>query len=62
MVDERGEDDQADDEEEHEETKLVGTRSERLYEDLQSGRMVSQLEQAQYTHDAYELQQFTAHS
>ena len=59
VVDERREDDESDDEEEHEQTELVGARAERLYEDLQSRRMMSQLEQAQYTHDADELQQFT---
>ena len=60
VVDEWREDDKSDDEKEDEQAELVGAGSERLNEDLQSGRMNGQLEQAQYTHDADELQQFAA--
>jgi len=36
VVDERREDDESDDQEEHEQAQLVGARTERLHEDLES--------------------------
>jgi len=46
VVDESGEDDDAQYEEEHQQHELVRARLERLYENLESGRVARQLEQS----------------
>lgn len=52
VVDERGEDDHADDEEEDEEAEFVGTGLERVDKNLEAGRVTGQLEEA---HDSYDV-------
>lgn len=56
VVDETGEDDDAQDEEEDEQRQLLGRRPERLDEDLESGRVASQLEQSHDADDGEELE------
>ena len=56
VEDERGEDDDANDEEEDEQHELVGARLERVDEDLQAGRVARQFEQPHDADDAEELE------
>lgn len=56
VVDERGKYDDAQDQEEDEERQFFGRRTERLYEDFQSGRVTCQLEQSHDTDDGEELE------
>ena len=56
VVDERREDDDADDEEKDEQHEFVSARLERVYEDLEPGRVARQLEQSHDADDAEELE------
>lgn len=56
VVDERGEDDDAQDEEEDEQEQFFGTRLKRVDEDLQSPRMSCQFEQPEDADDAEEVE------
>jgi len=56
VEDERREDDDAEDEEEDEQAELVRARLERVYEDLESGRVARELEEAHDADDAEELE------
>ena len=56
IVDEAGKDDHAEDKEEDEEGELLGTRLERVDEDLQAGRVTGQLEKPQDPNYGEELQ------
>ena len=55
VVDERREDDNAENEEENQKSQLVRARLERVNENLESGRVPSQLEQPHDANDAEEL-------
>ena len=55
VVDERGEDDDAENEEENEEHQLLGRGPEGLDQDLESGRVSGQLEEPQDSDDGEEL-------
>jgi len=48
VVNKRRKDDNTEDEEEYKQTELVGAGFERLNENLEAGRMTSQLEQPHY--------------
>ncbi len=56
VIDEAGEDDDAEHQEEDEQHQLFGRGAERLEQDLQSGRVAGQLEQPQDPDDGEELQ------
>jgi len=56
VVDEAGEDHDAQDEEEHQQGQLLGRGPERLDEDLQAGRVARQLEQPHDANDREELE------
>ena len=56
VVDQGREDDDADDQEEDEQRQLVRARLERVYEDLEPGRVARQLEQPHDADDAEELE------
>ena len=56
VVDERGEDDDAENEEENEEHQLLGRGPEGLDQDLESGRVSGQLEEPQDSDDGEELE------
>ena len=56
VVDERGEDDDAEHEEEDEEDEFLGRSLERVYEDLEAGRVPRQLAQPHDADDGEELQ------
>ena len=55
IVDKRGKDHDAEDEEEDEKHQLLGRRPERLQQDLQPGRVACQLEQPEDPDDGEEL-------
>jgi len=56
VEDKRREDYDAEDEEKHEKAKLVRARLERVYEDLESGRVARQFEETHDANDAEELE------
>ena len=56
VVNKRGKDDDAEDEEEDEKHQLLGGRPERLQQDLQPGRVARQLEQPEDPDDGEELE------
>lgn len=56
IVDETGEDHDAQDEEEHQQGQLLGRGPERLDEDLQTGRMARQLKESHYPDNGEELE------
>ncbi len=55
VVDEAGEDDHAEDEEEHEQGQLLAAGLERVDQDLEAGRVPRQFEQPQDSNDGEEL-------
>ena len=56
IVDETGEDDNAEDEEEDQQHQLLGGSSEGLQEDLESARVAGELEEPEDPDDAEELE------
>jgi len=56
VEDERREDNDAKDEKENEKTELVGTGLERVYKDLEAGRVPRELEQPHDSNDAEKLE------
>ena len=56
VVHQTGEDDHTEHQEEHEKGELLGASLERVYEDLEAGRVAGELEQPEDADDGEELQ------